>query len=476
MDHVRGKSRGYATIMAMVLLLVGSTLTAWLYSIVNNSMQVQRNDLTSARAMGAAESGLTYIQTGIRRVTTANKIDKTTDPDALTAIGNELVGILPAGKVIVTPSLTDPVVTFVTQELPEQLVRATFEARMSVLRRADPITGIIGPAGIRLSVTGKSGNALRTIGVDLEQTNIVDWTDFPILAKEGINMAGGPEILRWDPNAGAATTDDGVPAHIDPYDPSVGDVLLFDNTPVPPPDLQFPPKYLDADLYAKLNQMVATNRLPALSVTRDKKGNPQPVASIINQYIPPNSSPTLTDNATLEGIIYVAWPNNMTFGARTTMHGIIIYEPPPANTPLSSTIYLGKAITVECDPAAAKAAIMAAFQAAGATSEESLNLFDKTSPWSIHAPFTDVNISEGNTTGDFQFYGSWHIHSLLKAAGNGNGNPNHYCFHGSIVCEGSVDVRGNRNFSIATESSTNPGQKGITLTLQHGGYWEGTPQ
>ena len=63
--HFRNRFTGYATVMVMLLLVLGLVFCAWLFSMISNATAVTRNDLDAARAQMAAESGLIYMSTRI---------------------------------------------------------------------------------------------------------------------------------------------------------------------------------------------------------------------------------------------------------------------------------------------------------------------------------------------------------------------------------------------------------------------------
>ena len=94
--------------------------------------------------------------------------------------------------------------------------------------------------------------------------------------------------------------------------------------------------------------------------------------------------------------------------------------------------------------------------------------------WSLIAPNTDVSLDNGNTTGTKTFNGSMDINSI-SGQGKGSGDANSMVFNNAtVIVETTVDLGGNRIFSMCPPGSGSGvlSGSGYALNLITSTYWE----
>lgn len=313
--------------------------------------------------------------------------------------------------------------------------------------------------------------------IDASGSSSLFMADVPMLAHGGISFKGNSGIYDSSASPIVAGT---------PIDLQNGTVLWFDSSgpqPTAQQTIAFPPKYLDDSVYTQLNSMKTSGALTTFSQPQsapDKKGKttPIPVSSLQNVYIPPNTTTAFTDNLAMNGIIYVGYPNTITFGNNVTFNGVIIYEKPASEPTLTANAnYLldfNRALQVTQNADATQQNVQAALTSAGLSAQAVSDYWNKIYPWVIHAPNTDMDMQNGNTTGNRDFFGWFHLRSIDKATGQGGGSATDMEIHGRILTEGTVELGGNRKFSIYATGTGGPGMNdpGYSLQVAQHGYWE----
>ena len=464
------RSRGMAVIMAMFFLVLGATLAALMFSKISTAIAVSKNNAQGARAMMNAESGLGYMQLKLKDLCDKTKVIGDKEPAILYNLGLAMAEDSGEGKLfpansIVAPLEAKPVVTNAIAA-PE----GQFTSTLSLI----PDLANVGHFLLKLSVTGTNGGASRTLGMDMTVTpsGPPDWMKYPMISKGVMGVPdkgfkGKAAVYKWDRTNKEASSDTGeIKTFVSGGQTAYA--LKFDDN-VLPTNLKLPDKYLKDELYDKLVDMKDHGWL------QEYTSGPL----LKNVYISAKKDPTVLTNATLTGIIYVEWPQSIKFAENVTINGIIVYQKKPERWQETTSepwpvIDIGKAITMSRNPDTANAIVMKALTDSGMTPEAAEKYFDMMYPWAIQAPDTDWNPAEGNTTGNFKFQGNIHIRNFLEAKGDGNAPASNYCTFGTIMCEGTVDLGGNRKFSADPQGDTagDEGAPGALLTPQVGGYWE----
>lgn len=463
--------RGIAAVMAMFFLVLGVMFSAMMFSEITTAVSLTRNTNAGARAMMSAESGLAYMKLKLHDVCANNRIAGNTTPDILYNLGlamrDSSVGsstIFPANSVVAPTDPANPVVKVNAIPVPE----GQFTSALTLIPDPNDTSKFL---GVRLSVTGTNGEASRTLGIDLTAIGgrTPSWTEFPMISRDAMSLptSSTSGVFAWDADNNIASSDTGVADAFSYGTQQTGYALLFDGMEAPD-DLAFPDTYLSDQLHAKL-----------VSMKGDGLSKYASGSKLNNVYIPPNTNPDLSKGTTtLSGIIYVEWPNSITLGSNVVLNGVIVYQKRPKGWTTNGAwpvIDVHRTINLSRDSAAAEKNVTDAFKKSGLDPDAAAEYSDIMKPWAIQAPDADWNPSEGSTTGKVDFWGSIHIRNLLKGAGGGAGSADNYCFHGTIVCEGGVDLRGNRKFSV--DPRPNPDLDGAVaasakLTAQDASYWE----
>ena len=443
MRYHKAKYRGYATVMAMMFLTIGATLSAWLFSMLFTGTAIARNDTASSRAQTAAESGLAYLRYMVTSTTSSTRIQGQTDAQLMDSLLAALNGKLASG------------ITKTTD--------ATGIAQLSIasttLTDGSSFTGIIAfskinPHTFSLQVTGSYGVAVRTVGMELDKqlNSLPTALTYALVAKGGITLPSNPNagIAEYVPGKGADTTNMGTDQlYAAATSTGNADVLLFNNTPAPSSTITFPT--FPSSLYSTLNSLVDAG----LSKASGNNWN--------NVYIPANTNPTLP--TTVNGVVYVKWPNNISFN-NTTVNGVIIYEPAPAGSTTTSTITIVRTASMTFNPPKS-------------TDTSYANLLGNANAaavvgWSLIAPNAAVTLENGNTSQVKTYNGNWDVNSIY-GTGKGSGDANTMVFNNaSVIVETTANLGGNRIFSMNAPGLNGNGNSGsgYALNLITSTYWE----
>jgi hypothetical protein len=323
--------RGITVVIAMLFLTLFATLALGFYASVTTSVQVARNDLRGAKALLSAESGLQFMRYHLANVdippTSTDVItdlynDLKADLEGTSNLGANTVGL--SGNTIRIPAETGHNICFDAAEgngftasitewngnivcnvtgVSGQSSVSKRGVSLDFLRKPIPTTAfdyavaskgkVLMQKGAVTGITGISSNAIATM-MSASGTS-------GALTVTGGTIGGDINIV----GSGLATVTGG----------SVGGSTIISNIldegpgghthVVSEPD--FP--------------VVDTSVFKAYATTNYVSGS-----TLKNVRIPPNTNPTFTGNATIQGIMYVESPNTVTFRGNTTLQGFIVFE------------------------------------------------------------------------------------------------------------------------------------------------------
>ena len=325
--------RGAASIIAMLYLVLFSSLAVGFFAATTTSVQVAYNDDASQRALLAAESGMEFVRYHLQQL----NIPRKTKPDQLLNVSYTQLGQMINGSPNVggrTISLSEGMI-----EVPgvgDQWVLVNNEVgkfRASITQEG---------TDLRVRVAGAHKDALsnaRGIQLDFEITESKSPIfDFGVAARGPIRT-GGASRIRGDTPANAkrgsilSASSDSVPVDIDGKEVSGSISITNPNGSV---------HYTGASVGGTTNTAeIAANHI--------HKGVDEPEFSTIdvdvflpyvnntytggnkleNVRIPANTNPTFGGGSVLSGVIYVESPNKLTFRGNTTVKGIIVVENNP---------------------------------------------------------------------------------------------------------------------------------------------------
>jgi len=331
--------RGIAAVLAMLYLVLFSTLALGFYAATTTAVQVVGNERRSALAQMAAESGMDFVRYQLSHVTIphgtapsalfstiyASLQTQLNDTGNLTTISND-------GTTIHIPANT---ASFVNLDSEGSRFHATIEN--------------LG-AKLRVKITGRHNNdsVLRAVQMDYglaEKASAI--FDFGIASKGKI-ITGGTAVIKGD---------------TDPKKGSVLSTCMTDPTPV-----VIGGKEISGDISISNPAGNVTYSGASVGGTTDPviiardhihKGVPEPefptvdtdiflpyVTSIYttgktltNCRILANTNPTFNGGANITGVVYVETPNTITFGGNSNIQGVIVVQNNPTGDLSSNAIH-----------------------------------------------------------------------------------------------------------------------------------------
>ena len=459
---------GYALMVAMLMLVLGAALVVWMYSLLSSSTGVARNVQRGDRAQMAADSGLSCAMHYLKSVTSARRLMGMTDGAVLSDLATALNTAKTQNGInagVISYNSTTTVLDMGQVNLVDGAIAADGSRIATDTSSYHPIIKLSTSPNYSysLQVTGQYGQAKRTLCVEMRKTGSMGTpaSDFAMAAKGGISQGGNAVNLLYNPTDGTTGVAGNVVATPSPGAPSA-DVIVFPGHPQSATSVDFP--VVSDALYAQLNQMASSHQFTTYI-------SGQSATSWTNVYIPPSTATgrsILTLPPILNGIIYIGWPNNVSFAPNTQLNGIIIYQKSTGTGSLS--LALGRDQSFSNDVTLAQQSVS---QFLGETVYAQLR--SDLDGWAIIAPDTDMTVTPGNATGQKVLNASIHVKSFTGATGQGNGSDTNYVMNiGGIVAEGTISYGGNRRFAMyppgLARGTSAP--VGYTLVPTFSNYWE----
>lgn len=425
--------RGYAALLAMAFLVLGTTLAAGLYCLIQSSTAITANEQGITRALGAAECGVQFYQYQIARAARNASLRSSLSSDWIAPLGGELAlaisghnGVSSAG---IQADSADP-------------SGLTIKAAPIALNNGSAFSARLYPTSdlkaLMLEVTGVSGTISRKLNVTLNSTAATGPVTFPLMARGGI-----PKAWNVTPDGSSKVKQYGTITPVPLTDGTAANIMLYPGMTVPTSSIPFPNNDSLIEEVAALGLKPITDTSTQTTQTAttpvlDKKGRPtgatQTVTTVLSQnscYIPPNTNPTLT--GTLNGVIYVKWPNNVILDGAATLNCTIVFERKGNKAGTSSfTLNRNGAISRSMDNADVELKKLAL----GSDLEAQLLW------WTLIAPDADFVLPNGtvwDTTKTFE--GSLNFKSFSR---QGSGDQAGFCVtKGGLVAEGTIDIGSN---------------------------------
>jgi hypothetical protein len=327
--------RGAAALLAMIYLVLFSSLAVGFYATVNTQVQVAHNDQSAAVAYSAAESGMDFMRYQLANVS----IPPATPPaQVLNALYDDLRSQMELthnlgsntislnGNAISIPASSSAYVALDTTNAAKFRITITDWAGQIVVKS----TGVHGPSGIARSIqmdftrqqrrTSLFDYAVAAKGLVRVQKGTVTGVTDPRVANimsalashPSINMSGGTVggDLNIVEDGQALVTGGSVGGSSSLTDILNNHVHVVD-------DPEFP--NIDTSVYRQY--AVNTGRVDG---------------KLKNLRIPAGTNPKYTGNETIQGILYVESPNVVEFRGNVELQGFIVFE--NANTPTQNMI------------------------------------------------------------------------------------------------------------------------------------------
>ena len=320
----RQERRGVALIIAMIFLVVFSSLAVSIVSMSGTNIQISNNQHNANVAFTATESGLEVFRYWLSDLSVPQSL---ASAERLTTIASDLQSRLTdAGASNISTSYDGSEITISSVSL-------NSESNQSFTATIEQISADT----LQLAVVGTSGQISRTINTDFNFVSRANPVfSFGVATQGPLQMAGNTE-LEVDVEASvyiggggaeyALTMEgkSGISGNVSISDAYTavslssnaevgglsGDEAIENNISIGVDEIAFPEP--DVSLFEEYVQnVVDANTDTSTDITLD------------NIRIVAGTNPTFTGNVTLRGIVFIEQPNVVTFGGHASVTGIII--------------------------------------------------------------------------------------------------------------------------------------------------------
>ena len=324
----RRRRRGIASVLAMLYLVLFSTLAVGFAAATAMNAQVSKNERSLQQADAAADGGMQFIryQLGAMSIP-ANTPTSGLMAAVTTALGTQLNGTSNMNGNTVTNSNG-------TIYLPSATGWTTLDPTVGTQFRAK-ITQSGQFLVVAVEGSGSRINVKKALQLQYQQAPkagaILDYG----VANEGTVATAGSTVIQGltDPTKGSVLSADMIsatPVVIDGKSVS-GDISIVDpNGSISvsgasvggtsnPTQMQ---QHLHIGVPAPVFPTVDTSVFTQYATTQYTSG----MSTLTNVYIPANTNPSFSGNTTINGVLYIEAPNNVTFRGNMTICGVIVSQ------------------------------------------------------------------------------------------------------------------------------------------------------
>ena len=431
--------RGVTAVLAMVYLLLFSTLAIGFYAATSTSVQIVHNEQHTVQALLAAESGLEFLGYQIGQIV----VPPTTTPSQLFGfVASKLRSQLEN-----TGNVSKIKINADTIDVPEpgrwvQLPNGKGEFRAVVFHAGEKL---------RVRVYGRYNSAQSQRAVQMSfglAERASDIFNFGVASKGAITTGGSSRIRgATDPAKGSVLSTSmsaATPVSIGGQEIS-GDISIANPTgtvyvaPGTSVGGTTDPALIASDhihvgVAAPEFPYVDTNVFLPFVKNTYSGGN-----YLENVRIPANTNPTFS-GATINGIVYIEQPNVVSFKGNTTINGIVVVDSTVrAGTPSSNLLDFGGNITAN------SVATLTASQVPSLNATELTEIQKLTGAFVLAPNFTTT------FTGSFGMVSGSIIGDRISMTGNAGGTV-----MGSVIATtgGSLTLNGNSEIIIASTGTT----------------------
>ncbi len=329
------RRRGLASVLAMLFLVLFSTLAVGFYAATTLSAQVAKNERSLTTAQSAAESGMEFMryQLGIITVppgTPSNQLLTT----VYGLLSTNLNGTYNMGTDVVTMSNDangNPTIYVPGNTSHFISIDSTSGSRFQ---------GTIAQSGDKLVVTvvgmGSDGSISRGVQLSYQKAARASAIfNYGVASKGKITTGGASYILgNPDPAMGSVlSTDmaDSIPVVIGGKQVS-GDISITN----PSGSVSYSgasiggtsdptqiPNHIHIGVqpptFPTIDSSVYTNAVTMSAFTPGAR-------TLSNNYIPPNTNPSFAANTIIQGVLWIQSPNKVSFGGNLTITGVIVVD------------------------------------------------------------------------------------------------------------------------------------------------------
>ncbi|HCO95030.1 MAG TPA: hypothetical protein DIU00_13940 [Phycisphaerales bacterium] len=325
---VHSKNRGAVLILSMIFVVIFSALAVSMAALSGMNIQIANNQRNADRARACAESGFDVIRFWLNQVSIPGT---TLDADRFNQIAGSLQNELTTccitniapfydGTILTIPSVT--------------LDSSNASSFSSTIKQLDAET-------VQVDVTGTYGSITRTIranyNLDERANNVFD---FGVATKGPLSLSGNIELEGMNVSVEASvyieSENSNLALSIIGNSQIAGDVSIVN--PIATVDLQGG----QAGIGGETGQAAVDNHVsfgvppsefpelnpamfePYVTSIVDTSTDTSSNATFENIRIVPNTNPTFSGHATLQGVIYIETPNVVKFTGNVDVTGIIV--------------------------------------------------------------------------------------------------------------------------------------------------------
>ncbi|MFI5381133.1 MAG: hypothetical protein ACHRHE_17690 [Tepidisphaerales bacterium] len=339
--------RGVASVLAMMYLVLFSTLALGFYAATTTTVQTSDNYKRIAEAHNAAEAGMQFMryQLGMMSIpasTPQNQLFAAVYTQLQNQINN--TGNL-AGGTISSDGVTIYVPGNTAQTISLDASNSRFRAR--VFQN--------GPQ-LRVIVNGYSSSGLkRSLQMDYNVAQRASAIfDYGVASKSAITMNGNVTITGLtNPAAGSvlsATLSTNTPLTMVGNDSISGDVSLVNpNSSVSVSSSSSIAGSTNPSSYAShIHTGVDMPEFPTIDTspfapyaTNNITASKPAGKSFSNIRIKANTNPSFAANTTITGVVYIETPNQVSFAGNLTLQGVVVVQNNPTGNTTTNTISFG---------------------------------------------------------------------------------------------------------------------------------------
>ena len=456
------RRRGLSSVLAMLFLVLFSTLAVGFYSAASMSAQVSKNERALNLADSAADGGMQFIRYHLGQCS----LPPNAPSPVLPSIANQL-GL----QLNPTPNMQGHTVQDVNGvvDIPGGSDWVPLDPNTGTMFRARIVES---GAFLIVSVegSGPGQTVKKAIQMMYGQTPqagaILDYG----VASQGTISTGGSTVIQGltDPTKGSVLSADfsnptpvviagqKVSGDISIVNPN-GTVSVSGASVGGTSDPTQIPKHIHIGVPAPTFPIVDTGVFTQYATTKYTSG----MSTLNNVYIPPNTNPKFTGGATINGVLWIQAPNIVTFRGNTTITGVIVSDPASMTPTFDATHnQISFAGNVQATPINQLPTSSPAYNA---------NLVKLTGTFLL-APNFYVSM-----TGNFGTVGGSIIAGQVAMTGNAGGTV-----QGSVVgmTDNPLTLNGNASITISSTGTSNT-PSGISFgeifTPAAGSYLEVTP-
>jgi hypothetical protein len=328
--------RGIASLMAMLYLVIFSTLALGFYSAVTTASQLAHNDEKAMGAQAAVESGLAFLRYELSRVrvpgnTVPNQMlaEVCKDLAAQQAGGGNIGGRTIA---VVDDAIHYPVGT--GEFIPLDALGAGFRAE---IRMADDTASPETAAWVKVKVHGRYRGTTISRAIEIYFQPVISSTkvfDYGIVTRGPIVITGGGMIGGGgDPTHGSvlSMSTSSTPISMTGNSGIGGEVYMTNkNGAVSMTSNVTIANETGSARLAHIHPGVEPPELPevdpAVFLPYVKSVYKPNLATYRNVIIPANTNPTFSSATKIEGVMYIEYPNKVTFNGQATIHGSVVVQ------------------------------------------------------------------------------------------------------------------------------------------------------